>query len=83
MNNSGTFGSVMSMPILNQPNVINLTMEAIIKRPVVIDDAIAIRPMMNMCASFDHRVLDGAQVGRFLQTMKRLLEGFTDAGLGI
>jgi 2-oxoisovalerate dehydrogenase E2 component (dihydrolipoyl transacylase) len=83
MNNSGTFGSVMSMPILNQPNVINLTMEAIIKRPVVIDDAIAIRPMMNMCASFDHRVLDGAQVGRFLQTMKRLLEGFTDAGLGL
>jgi pyruvate/2-oxoglutarate dehydrogenase complex dihydrolipoamide acyltransferase (E2) component len=39
--------------------------------------------MMNMCASFDHRVLDGAQVGRFLQTMKRLLEGFTDAGLGL
>ncbi|HUS16980.1 MAG TPA: dihydrolipoamide acetyltransferase family protein [Chloroflexia bacterium] len=82
LNNAGTFGSMMSFPILNQPNVINLTMEAIVKRPVVIDDAIAIRPMMNMCCSFDHRVLDGAQVGRFLQTMKRLLEGFTDAGLG-
>lgn len=82
LNNSGTFGSVMSFPILNQPNVINITMEAIIKRPVVIDDAIAIRPMMNMCASFDHRVLDGATVGRFLQTMKKLLEGFTGEGFG-
>jgi 2-oxoisovalerate dehydrogenase E2 component (dihydrolipoyl transacylase) len=82
LNNSGTFGSVMSFPILNQPNVINITMEAIIKRPVVIDDAIAIRPMMNMCASFDHRVLDGAGVGRFLQTMKKLLEGFTGEGFG-
>ncbi|HMA33038.1 MAG TPA: dihydrolipoamide acetyltransferase family protein [Chloroflexia bacterium] len=83
LNNAGTFGSMMSMPILNQPNVVNITMEAIVKRPVVLDgDAIAIRPMMNMCCSFDHRVLDGAQVGRFLQTMKRLLEGFTDAGLG-
>jgi len=82
LNNAGTFGSMMSMPILNQPNVINLTMEAIVKKPVVIDDAIAIRPIMNMCCTFDHRVLDGAQVGRFLQTMKQLLDGFTDAGLG-
>jgi len=82
LNNAGTFGSMMSFPILNQPNVVNITMEAITKRPVVIDDAIAIRPIMNMCCSFDHRVLDGAQVGRFLQTMKRLLEGLQDAGLG-
>ncbi len=82
LNNAGTFGSMMSFPILNQPNVVNITMEAIVKRPVVIDDAIAIRPMMNMCCSFDHRVLDGAQVGRFLQTMKHLLEGMQDAGLG-
>lgn len=83
LNNAGTFGSMMSFPILNQPNVVNITMEAIVKRPVVVgDDSIAIRPMMNMCCSFDHRVLDGAQVGRFLQTMKQLLEGFTGEGLG-
>ena len=58
------------MPILNQPNVANVTMEAITKRAVVVDDMIAIRPIMNMCCSLDHRVLDGAAAGRFLQTMQ-------------
>jgi 2-oxoisovalerate dehydrogenase E2 component (dihydrolipoyl transacylase) len=51
-------------------------MEAIVKRPVVVDDAIAIRSMMNVCLAFDHRVVDGATVGRFLQSVKRRLEGF-------
>jgi 2-oxoisovalerate dehydrogenase E2 component (dihydrolipoyl transacylase) len=53
-----------------------LTMEAIVKRPVVIDDAIAIRSMMNVCLTFDHRVIDGATVGAFLQGVKRRLEGY-------
>ena len=83
LNNSGTFGSIMSFPILNQPNVINLTMEAIVKRPVVINDAIAIRPIMNMCCSFDHRVLDGAATGRFLQSVKKNIESFDGASLGL
>jgi 2-oxoisovalerate dehydrogenase E2 component (dihydrolipoyl transacylase) len=51
-----------------------LTTEAIQKRPVVRDDAIAIRSMMNLCLSFDHRINDGAQVSAFLQAVKRRLE---------
>lgn len=74
VNNTGAFGSIVSMPIINQPQAAILTTEAITKRPVVIDDAIAIRSIMNMCISFDHRVLDGATVGRFMQRVKALLE---------
>jgi 2-oxoisovalerate dehydrogenase E2 component (dihydrolipoyl transacylase) len=74
LNNTGAFGSIVSMPLINPPQAAILTMEAIVQRPVVRDDAIAIRWMMNMCLSFDHRVLDGAQAGRFLQIMKRKLE---------
>ena len=55
-----------------------MTTEAIVKRPVVIgDDAIAVRSMMNLCLSFDHRVLDGDQAIRFLARVKGLLEGIT------
>ena len=78
VNNTGWFGSVSSMPIVNAPEVAILSMEAIVKRPVVIDvegeDIIAIRPMMNMTCSFDHRVLDGAQVGAFLADARKRLE---------
>ena len=78
VNNTGWFGSVSSMPIVNAPEVAILSMEAIIKRPVVItvdgEDTIAIRPMMNMTCSFDHRVLDGAQVGTFLADVRKRLE---------
>ncbi len=57
-------------------------MEAIVKRPVVVDDMIAIRSMMNVCLSFDHRILDGLTAGQFLASIKRRLEGFTgSAGL--
>lgn len=76
VNNPGTFGSVMSQPIINQPQAAIITMEAIVKRPVVIDDMIAIRSMMNVCCSFDHRVTDGAQVLRFMQAVKRRVEGY-------
>ncbi|MDQ4035909.1 MAG: 2-oxo acid dehydrogenase subunit E2, partial [Chloroflexota bacterium] len=78
VNNTGWFGSVSSMPIINAPEVAILSMEAIVKRPRVVDvdgeDVIAIRHMMNMTCSFDHRVLDGAQVGFFLADVRTLLE---------
>jgi 2-oxoisovalerate dehydrogenase E2 component (dihydrolipoyl transacylase) len=79
VNNPGAFGSVMSYPIINQPQAAIVTMEAIVKRPVVVTDnegneTIAIHSMMNMCLSFDHRVIDGAVAGRFLQSIKKQLE---------
>jgi 2-oxoisovalerate dehydrogenase E2 component (dihydrolipoyl transacylase) len=78
VNNTGWFGSVTSMPIVNAPEVAIVSMEAIVKRPRVVElegeDIIAIRPMMNMVCSFDHRVLDGAQVGFFLADVRKALE---------
>jgi 2-oxoisovalerate dehydrogenase E2 component (dihydrolipoyl transacylase) len=83
VNNTGWFGSVSSMPIINSPEVAILSMEAIVKRPVVIsvegEDVITVRPMMNMTCSFDHRVLDGAQVGNFLADVRKRLEGWDPA----
>src|SRR5688572_10228174 len=83
VNNTGWFGSVSSMPIINAPEVAILSMEAIVKRPRVIEvdgeDVIAIRHMMNMTCSFDHRVLDGAQVGFFLADVRKLLEEWDPA----
>jgi 2-oxoisovalerate dehydrogenase E2 component (dihydrolipoyl transacylase) len=76
VNNTGAFGSIVSVPIVPWGQTGILTMEAIVKRPVVVDDAIAIRSLMNVCLAFDHRVVDGATVGRFLQSVKRRLEGF-------
>ena len=78
VDNTGWFGSVVSAPIVNVPEIAILTMEAIQRRPVVVDtpagEAIAIRPMMYICSSFDHRATDGAQMGRFVQDVKRWLE---------
>ncbi len=78
VNNPGAFGSIMSYPIINQPQAAIVTMESIVKRPVIMSDdngdTIAIRSMMNMCISFDHRVVDGAIAGRFLQAIKKWLE---------
>jgi hypothetical protein len=87
VNNTGWFGSVSSMPIINAPEVAILSMEAIVKRPVVTtiegEDVIVIRPMMNMTCSFDHRVLDGAQVGAFMSDVrKRLEEGDPQTPIG-
>lgn len=77
VNNPGAFGSLSSTPILVQPQVAILSMEAIVKRPVVVDDMIAIRSMMNLSLSFDHRALDGLAGARFLQAVKRRLEAVT------
>jgi len=76
VNNTGAFGSVVSVPIINQPQAAIMSMEAIVKRPVVVDDAIAIRSIMYLCLSFDHRIVDGAIAGRFLQKVRQWLEGF-------
>ncbi len=78
VNNTGYFGSVMSQPIINHPQAAILSFEAITKMPVVLEnDAIAIRSMMNICMSLDHRVLDGLVCGRFLQAVKARLESYT------
>ena len=74
LNNTGALGSISSQPIINYPQAAILTTEAIQKRPVVVGDAIAIRSMMNLCLSFDHRIIDGAQAGAFLKSVKDRLE---------
>ena len=74
LNNTGVLGSVASQPLVNYPQAAILTTEAIVKRPVVIDDAIAIRPMMNLCLTFDHRVMDGAEASAFINGVKHRLE---------
>ena len=74
LNNTGVLGSLISQPIINYPQAAIMTTEAIQKRPVIINDAIAIRSMMNLCVSFDHRINDGAESSAFMQSMKRRLE---------
>jgi 2-oxoisovalerate dehydrogenase E2 component (dihydrolipoyl transacylase) len=78
VNNPGTFGSLVSTPILVQPQVAILSTEAIIKRPVVVDDMIGIRSMMNLSLSIDHRALDGLAAARFLQQVRGWLERVSD-----
>ncbi|WP_199622948.1 dihydrolipoamide acetyltransferase family protein [Paenibacillus alkalitolerans] len=78
VNNTGSFGSVLSYPIINYPQAANLTFESIVKRPVVIKDMIAVRSMANLCLSLDHRILDGVICGRFLQRVKENLESFDE-----
>jgi pyruvate/2-oxoglutarate dehydrogenase complex dihydrolipoamide acyltransferase (E2) component len=77
VNNPGVFGTIISMPIINQPHAGILSMDAVVKRPVVIeDDAIAVRSMMYLCFSFDHRILDGAGAGGFLQAVRTRLQSY-------
>jgi pyruvate/2-oxoglutarate dehydrogenase complex dihydrolipoamide acyltransferase (E2) component len=79
--NPGQYGSIMATPVINQPQVAILDLEAVVKRPVVVTDergadAVAIRPMANLCMSWDHRALDGALAARFLSAVKRNLESW-------
>ena len=78
VDNTGWTGSVLTMPIINVPEIAIVTMEAIVKRPVVVEtaqgDVIAVRSMMNMCLAIDHRATDGAQAGRFLSDIRHWLE---------
>jgi 2-oxoglutarate dehydrogenase E2 component (dihydrolipoamide succinyltransferase) len=72
--NPGPFGSIISVPIINQPQTAILAFDAVEKRPVVIDDAIAIRHMVYLSMSWDHRVIDGATAAQFLARLKQNLE---------
>jgi pyruvate/2-oxoglutarate dehydrogenase complex dihydrolipoamide acyltransferase (E2) component len=77
VNNPGVFGTIISVPIINQPHAGILSMDAVVKRPVVIeDDAIAVRSMMYLCLSFDHRILDGAGAAGFLQAVRTKLQSY-------
>lgn len=78
VNNTGSFGSVQSMGIINYPQAAILQVESIVKRPVIMDGGmIAARDMVNLCLSLDHRVLDGLVCGRFLARVKEILENMT------
>lgn len=74
VNNTGALGSTIGKGIINHPQAAILNTEAITKRPVVIGESIAIRSMMNICFTFDHRVIDGAEAGSFVGAVKQWLE---------
>ena len=77
--NPGIFGALYGLPLINQPQVAILGVGTIEKRAVVIDDAIGIRPMCNLSLGYDHRLIDGAEAGRFLADVKERLEKFDEA----
>ncbi|MGM0846092.1 MAG: dihydrolipoamide acetyltransferase family protein [Bacillota bacterium] len=84
VNNTGSFGSVQSMGIINYPQAAILQVESIVKRPVVMDNGmIAVRDMVNLCMSLDHRVLDGLVCGRFLQRVKEIIENISKENTSI
>src|SRR4029077_11998515 len=77
VNNSGTFGTLFSYSVINPGQAAILTMEAIVERPTAVTGMIGIRPMMYLCLSLDHRILDGMQAARFLTSCRRWLESVT------
>ncbi|HWJ78443.1 MAG TPA: dihydrolipoamide acetyltransferase family protein [Niallia sp.] len=77
VNNTGSFGSIQSMGIINHPQAAILQVESIVKRPVIKDGMIAISDMVNLCLSIDHRILDGLVCGRFLNKVKDILENIS------
>jgi 2-oxoglutarate dehydrogenase E2 component (dihydrolipoamide succinyltransferase) len=72
--NGGTFGSMLSTPILNPPQVGILGMHNIVERPVVVNGEIVVRPIMFVALTYDHRIVDGSEAVRFLVTIKQMLE---------
>ena len=74
VNNTGSFGSVQSMGVINHPQAAILQVESIVKRPVILNDMFAARDMVNLCLSLDHRILDGLVCGQFLRRVKEILE---------
>ena len=77
--NPGVFGGLFGLPVINQPNVAILGLGTIEKRPVVVDDAIAIRSMVYLTLSYDHRVVDGAVAHQFMAKVKHTLENWTES----
>jgi len=74
--NPGVFGTMIGTPIINQPQVAILCLGAIKKRPVVIDDMIAVREICYLTLSYDHRIVDGSLGGQFLAFIREYLEGW-------
>lgn len=84
VNNTGAFGSVQSMGIINHPQAAILQIESIVKRPVIMEGGMfAARDMVNLCLSIDHRILDGLVSGKFLSRVKELLEGYSKDTMSI
>jgi len=79
--NPGAFGSLFGTPIIKQPQAAILDVGTVEKRPVVRDDAIAIRTMAYFALTFDHRLVDGAEADRFMAHLKRTLQEFDEAAL--
>jgi 2-oxoglutarate dehydrogenase E2 component (dihydrolipoamide succinyltransferase) len=79
--NPGVFGALFGMPIISQPQVAILGVGAIEKRPVVVDDAIAIRPRAYLTLGYDHRLIDGAVADQFMSAVKERIEHFDEAAL--
>lgn len=77
VNNTGSFGSVQSMGVINHPQAAILQVESIVKRPVIKDGMFAARDMVNLCLSLDHRILDGLICGHFLARVKEILENMS------
>ncbi|WP_067728140.1 dihydrolipoamide acetyltransferase family protein [Oceanobacillus damuensis] len=78
VNNTGSFGSISSMGVINHPQAAILQVESIVKRPVIINDMFAARDIVNLSLSLDHRILDGLICGRFLSLVKEILESMNE-----
>lgn len=83
VNNTGSFGSVQSMGIINYPQAAILQVESIVKRPVIINDMFAARDMVNLCLSLDHRILDGLICGQFMARVKEILENVSESTMPV
>ncbi|WP_026906635.1 dihydrolipoamide acetyltransferase family protein [Paucisalibacillus globulus] len=78
VNNTGSFGSVQSMGVINHPQAAILQVESIVKKPVIINNMFAARDIVNLCLSLDHRILDGLVCGKFLADVKETLENMNE-----
>jgi 2-oxoglutarate dehydrogenase E2 component (dihydrolipoamide succinyltransferase) len=76
--NFGSFGSLFATPVINQPQVAILGLGAVVKEPVVVDDAIAIRSTAYLALTFDHRLIDGALADQFTAKVKSVLESWNE-----
>jgi pyruvate/2-oxoglutarate dehydrogenase complex dihydrolipoamide acyltransferase (E2) component len=83
LSNFGSFGSIIGTPIINQPQVAILGMGAVFKAPVVVKNEVCIRDQMYLSFTFDHRVIDGAMGGRFLNAIQRHMESLTAESLNL
>lgn len=83
VNNTGSFGSIHSMGVINHPQAAILQVESIVKRPVIVNDMFAARDMVNLSLSLDHRILDGLVCGQFLQHVKAILENMNQSSTNV